>query len=136
VRKFSSRLIAAAAACLLGVAALAGCTQTNSDLSPSTASSLQASVRAVTVAAAAGDIAAATTALDQLQSQLLDASANGRLSADRSTRIQASIDLVRADLVAATPPPPAPTVTVTPTPAPAPTPTKSEDRKHDKHGKG
>jgi hypothetical protein len=87
-------------------------------------------VRAVTAASAAGDVAAASTALDQLQAQLLDASASGQLSADRSTRIQASIDLVRADLVAATPPTPVPTVTVTPTPSP--TPTKGTDRKHDK----
>lgn len=132
MRTLSSRLIAVGAACLFSVTALTGCTQTSSDLGASTASALQASVRAVTTAAAAGDIATATTALDQLQSQLLDASANGQLSADRSTRIQASIDLVRADLVAATPPPPtpAPTVTVTPTPSP----TKTPDRKHDKHG--
>jgi ribosomal protein S20 len=133
VRTLSSRLIAVGAACLFSITALTGCTQTSSDLGASTASALQASVRAVTTAAAAGDIATATTALDQLQSQLLDASANGQLSADRSTRIQASIDLVRADLVAATPPAPptpAPTVTVTPTPSP----TKTPDRKHDKHG--
>jgi hypothetical protein len=66
---------------------------------------MQESVSAVTDAAAAGDPAGALAALDALEAQLKEDTASGAISADRSARIQASIDLVRADLTAALPAP-------------------------------
>lgn len=72
---------------------------------------MQTSVSAVTQAAATGDPTNAIAALDALETQLRQGTASGAIDADRSARIQASIDLVRADLTAALPTPsPAPTV--------------------------
>lgn len=96
-------------------ALLSGCAPTKTDIGTSTAKSLEASVMSVTKSAAAGEPAAALSALAALQAQLTRATASGALSADRQARIQASIDLVRADLTAVLPPKP----TATPTqPAP------------------
>ncbi|MEO6825997.1 MAG: hypothetical protein ABI255_07890 [Microbacteriaceae bacterium] len=94
---------------LLIVAALTGCVQAEPDFSPGAAGQLQQSVAAVTGSAAAGQVEQAIAELDALQAQLNEATASGSVDAARSARIQASIDLVRADLVSALPAPsPAP----------------------------
>ena len=96
------------------VVALSGCALMPHGPESPAALRMQSSVSAVTQAAAAGDPAGAIAALDALEAQLKQDTASGAISADRSARIQASIDLVRADLTAALP-----------TPSPTPT---------DKHG--
>lgn len=102
-------------AVVLLASTLSGCTATKAEIGTSVAKSLETSVMTVTKSAAAGDPAAALVALAALQAQLTRATASGAVSADRQARIQASIDLVRADLTAALPPKP----TATPTqPAP------------------
>jgi hypothetical protein len=82
---------------------------------------MQESVAAVTQAAAAGDPAGAIAALDSLEAQLKEDTASGAISADRSAQIQASIDLVRADLTAALP---------EPSPTPSQPGNKDEDKKN------
>jgi hypothetical protein len=59
----------------------------------------------VTTASAAGDYSEAIAALDTLEEQLTEGTASGAIDSGRSARIQASIDLVRADLAAAEPQP-------------------------------
>ncbi|WP_354576801.1 hypothetical protein [Frigoribacterium sp. UYMn621] len=93
------------------------------------AAQLQTSVSAVTQAAATGKPANAIAALDALEAQLRQGTASGAINADRSARIQASIDLVRGDLTAALPTPsPSPTVQ-----APG---KQGNNDKGDKKGKG
>jgi hypothetical protein len=84
---------------------------------------MQESVSAVTQAAAVGDPTGALAALDALETQLKEGTASGAISADRSAQIQASIDLVRADLTAALP-------------EPSPTPSQQDKNGDDKNGKG
>jgi hypothetical protein len=88
---------------------------------------MQASVVAVTQAAAVGDPAGAITALDALEEQLKQDTASGAISAERAAEIQASIDLVRADLTAALP---------APAPEPEPAPAPSQEEKDNKDNKG
>ncbi|EAR24991.1 hypothetical protein A20C1_06906 [marine actinobacterium PHSC20C1] len=114
------RVIAAASAVALVTAALTGCSQAAPEIDSDAASRMQASVSAVTQAAAVGDPEGALTALDALEAQLKLDTESGAISAERSAQIQAAIDLVRADLTAALP-------------APSPTPTSEEK---DEKGKG
>jgi hypothetical protein len=100
------------------VTALSGCAQTEPGIDSAVSAALQASVSDVTQAAADGDPEGALAALDVLEAQLKEDTASGAIGADRSAQIQASIDLVRADLTAALP-------------EPSPTPTPDE-----KNGKG
>ncbi|WP_341953441.1 hypothetical protein [Salinibacterium sp. TMP30] len=116
----ATRIVAATCAAMLITAALSGCAPTEPELDSVSASRMQESVAAVTQAAAAGDPAGAIAALDALEAQLKEDTASGMIGADRSAQIQASIDLVRADLTAALPEPP---------PAPSQEGTKDEDKK-------
>ncbi len=111
------------AAVVLVSVMLAGCAPTT-DLSKDAASSLQASVRLIAGQAASRDFAAALASLDSLQSQLDGDIAAGLVSRDRGARIQAAIDLVRADL--------GPRATPTPSPTPSPSPTKDKGPGGDK----
>ncbi|MEV8253233.1 hypothetical protein AB0O95_04615 [Rhodoglobus sp. NPDC076762] len=97
-------ILAAVIAGALAVS-LSACAPTAPDFDPDAASLLQTSVADITDAAAAGDPAAALAALDILQEQLNESTATGAIGAERSAQIQASIDLVRADLIAALPEP-------------------------------
>jgi hypothetical protein len=87
------------------VGALSGCAPSDQKLSAVAARQLQASVLAVTRAAAAGDFAEAIASLDELEERLTEGTASGAIDPDRSARIQAAIDLVRADLTTAEPDP-------------------------------
>ena len=118
--RVTTRLSIVASAAVLTIGALTGCTQPPPDISSAEAVKLQTSVMAVTKAAAGGQIAAAISALDALQAKLQEAAASGTVTANRYTRIKASIDLVRADLTAALPPTPTPTPTPTVTQTQAP----------------
>jgi hypothetical protein len=111
IRTWTTRVTAAGAALLLLVGALSGCAPSGQALGAQTAGQLQASVLAVTKAAASGDFSKAVAALDALQERVTEGTASGAIDPDRSARIQASIALVRADLAAAAPQP-------TPTPTP------------------
>lgn len=94
-------MTAAGAAVLLLAGALSGCAPSGPQLDAGSAKQLQASVLAVTRAAAAGDFSDAIAALDALEEQLTEGTASGAIDSGRSARIQASIDLVRVDLAAA-----------------------------------
>lgn len=100
-----ARATAAGAALLLLVGALSGCTPSGQQLDAEAAAQLQASVLAVTSAAAAGEFSEAVAALDALEEQATEATASGAIDPSRSARIQAAIDLVRADLATAGPQP-------------------------------
>jgi len=102
------------------VTALSGCAPAEPGIDTAVSSVLQASVADVTQAAANDDPEGALAALDVLEAQLKEDTASGAIGADRSAQIQASIDLVRADLTAA---------------LPEPSPTPTPDEKNDK-GKG
>ncbi|WP_010203692.1 hypothetical protein [Salinibacterium sp. PAMC 21357] len=104
-------IVAGGAAFVLAVW-LSACAPTSPDFDSDAASLLQSSVAIVTDAAAVGDPVAALAALDVLQAQLNENTSTGAIGAERSARIQASLDLVRADLTAALPAP-------SPTTAPA-----------------
>lgn len=104
-RSVTARVVAVTCAAMLVTAALSGCAPTEPGLDSAAASKMQESVSAVTEAAAAGNPAGALAALDALEAQLKEDTASGAISADRSARIQASIDLVRADLTAVLPAP-------------------------------
>jgi ribosomal protein S20 len=119
--------LAGLAAVALAAALLAGCAQ-KTDLDSGAASTLQASVRAVAGLAASNDYSAAIDALDALQVELDKDLSSGLVGADRGARIQAAIDLVRADLAIRSSP--------TPTPTPTPGPTKGHDKGGDKGDKG
>ena len=119
---WTTRVATVACTVALVTAALSGCAPIVPGIDSAAASRMQASVSAVTQAAAAGDPAGAIAALDALEAQLKQDTASGAISADRSARIQASIDLVRADLTAALP-----------TPSPTPT-EKAPGQKGDKGG--
>jgi len=103
------------------VTALSGCAPSEPELDSAVSSALQTTVADVTQAAADGDPEGALAALDTLEAQLKEDTASGAISADRSAQIQASIDLVRADLIAALP-----------EPSPTPTPDEKEDKGKDK----
>lgn len=104
-RAWMTRTTAAGAALLLLLGALSGCAPSGQQLNAEAAEQLQASVLAVTRAAAAGDFSEAVAALDALEEKVTEGTASGAIDPGRSARIQASIDLVRADLAAADPQP-------------------------------
>ncbi len=117
--EWRARAIAAGAALLLLAGALSGCAPSGRQIDAGVAERLQASVLAVTVAAAAGDFSEAIAALDALEEQVREGTASGAIDPGRSARIQASIDLVRADLTAAEPQPgPTPDKPGNPSPGP------------------
>ena len=97
------RITATSAALLLILGSLAGCAPFGARFDATTAGELQASVLAVTTAAAAGNLAEADAALDALEKDLREGTASGDIDPLRGARIQAAIDLVRADLAAAAP---------------------------------
>ncbi|MFH5877472.1 hypothetical protein [Arthrobacter sp. NA-172] len=106
----------AALAILAGI--LSGCASSTGDLNPGAAGKLQLQVNALARSAADKDFLAATKTLERLSTDLADAAARGEVSPARRQDIQNAIDLVRADLPAATPAP-TPTAAAT-TQAPAP----------------
>lgn len=127
-RAWVARATSAGAALLLLIGALSGCAPSGQQLDTEVAGQLQASVLAVTSAAAAGDFSEAVAALDALEDRLREGTASGAIDPGRSARIQAAIDLVRADLAAADPQP-------TPTPEKTDKPGKPDPGKKDGPGK-
>ncbi len=107
---WATRITAVASTVALVTAVLSGCAPIASGIDSAVAARLQASVLEVTQAAADDDTEAAIAALDALELQLKQETASGAINADRYARIQASIDLVRADLTDEQP---------TPTPTPS-----------------
>ena len=93
------RLPAALLTGLLAAGALAGCGPAP-ELGRGAASQLQTLVLAVSQAAATNDRAGALKHLDELLTRLDAAAASGEVSFRRHQSIKASIDAVRADLVA------------------------------------
>ena len=77
---------------------LTGCTAEQVDLQAATAEKLQTEILAISEASAAGDFANAQSLLTTMQANLRTAAASGEVSAERSTSIQAAINLVRDDL--------------------------------------
>ena len=142
----STTVTRAAIAVVILSVALSGCASTPDALAQATADRLQAGVRSVTAAASAGDFESAQSALDSLQADLLAAASAGDVTGSRSAEIQSAINLVGADLDAASAAAiEAAKPTPTPTPAPAPTkeskPGKGDDKGNDdddddKGGKG
>jgi hypothetical protein len=121
------RLFGVILAATATVGLLSGCAGSPTELSDAAATSMQSNVRKVADAAASGDYASAATQLDALQNRLTAATASNEVSASRALQIQASINLVKADLAALTAPP---------SPSPSPTPTSpGKDRGH-KPGNG
>jgi len=94
----SGRRAAAVVAVVLSLTGLAGCAAAPSDISVSTSELWQSMVVSVAEQAAAGDVAGASSTLDSLQSRLDLAVSSGEVSTERATRIQQTIELVRADL--------------------------------------
>ena len=86
-----------------GVLALALTACGGTDATPTDA--LQTGVVAIADAAAAGDTTSALAEVDALQQQLTEALDDGTITADMAARIQAALDLVRADLTALIPVP-------------------------------
>ncbi|MEO7349394.1 MAG: hypothetical protein ABIW32_06010 [Terrimesophilobacter sp.] len=121
--QWPTRITATVSAVALVTAMLSGCAPTSSGIDSAAASRLQAFVLVVTQAAADDDTSAAIAALDALEMQLKQETASGAINADRSARIQASIDLVRADLTGTTP-------------TPSPTPTEKGNKGNGEGGKG
>ena len=127
MRGYRSRPLALAAAFLIAASALSGCAESIPELKPGAASQLQDGVLEVSTAAAAGEYAAAQSALTEVQADVLAFAKAGDVTPARSAEIQAAIKLVSADLaaaIAATPPtkaPEAPEATEEPEPSPEPT---------------
>lgn len=122
-RHWTERLAAGTCGVVLFAVVLSGCAPTVPGIDSAAATQLKTSVSAVTQAAATGNPANAIAALDTLETQLRQSTASGAINADRSARIQASIDLVRADLTAALP-------------TPSPTPTVQAPSQQGNNGKG
>ena len=78
------------------VVLLAGCG--SPDLADDAATRLQADVRTVAQSSQTGDVPGARAALDLLTQHVRSARTDGSISAERSGKINASIDLVSADL--------------------------------------
>ena len=115
--------------------ALSGCASAPDALGQATADRLRAGVGSVTAAASAGDFEGAQAALESLQADLLAAASAGDVTGSRSAEIQSAINLVGADLDAASA---AAIEAAKPTPTPTPTPTedskpgKGDDKDDDK----
>lgn len=110
LRPMRRRLGAGLAAAALALA-LTACGGTD----PSPTAALQDGVVAIADAAAAGDTTSALARVDALQQQLTEALDAGTITADTAARIQAALDVVRADLTALIPVPETP-VLDSPTP--------------------
>ncbi|MCS5717595.1 hypothetical protein N1027_05525 [Herbiconiux sp. CPCC 205763] len=123
-----------APALLAAVLVLTGCSGATNGLTAEVGKQLQSTVVTAADQAAAGDTAGALTTLDTLQTQLQQATDSGDISAERAATVQASIDLVRADLQPAAPVEyPATPVTQDPaTTEPEPEPTEPEPEKEKK----
>jgi hypothetical protein len=78
----------------------AGCAAQPVDLQYSSAEQFQAQILDISEAAAAADFTSAQALLTALQQNLRTAAAAGQVSSERSATIQASINLVNADLTA------------------------------------
>lgn len=98
MRVHSLRMLRALATLVVGAALVSGCAPRHPDIAAKTAETLQASVLQVADRTAAGDFGGALTELNTLQTELRQETAAGRITGDRSIRIQAAIDLVRNDL--------------------------------------
>lgn len=122
---WAERVAAVTCGVVLVAVVLSGCAPTVPGIDSAAATQLQTSVSTVTQAAATGNPASAIAALDALEAQLRQSTASGAINADRSARIQASIDLVRGDLTAALP-----------TPSPSPSPTVQAPGKQGNNDKG
>ncbi|MCX2748803.1 hypothetical protein OOZ51_13415 [Arthrobacter sp. MI7-26] len=139
MNRAQNRLLEATTALALVAGLLAGCANASDELKPGAAGKLQSEVTALAQSAADKDIPAATRALDLLTKDLADAVARGEVSPSRRQEIQSAIDLVRADLSAATT-----ASTLTPTPSPsvetstpvAPAPVTPAPGRHKGGGKG
>lgn len=81
-------------------ATLAGCSAPQPDLGRDAARQLQSQVLAVTGSAAANDLTGTLKLLDELVAGLDSAAARGEVSFKRHQSILASVEAVRADLVA------------------------------------
>jgi uncharacterized membrane protein YgcG len=90
---------------VLAIAAsvVTGCATAQPDLDKGVAATMQTSVLSIAESAASGDLATANAHLDELQSRLKIALAEGDVTEARAAEIQAAIDLVRADLQPPTP---------------------------------
>lgn len=102
------------------------------DLDSGTGAALQEQVAAVRSALAGGNPAAALTTLDNLAADVERAAADGKISAERKTRVLQAIARVRGDAVAAIPPEPAVPAPARPEaadPAPSPLPSQQDDKK-------
>ena len=86
---------------MLAAASLAGCGPAETGLQPDTARHFQEQVLGVSQAAAANDHAAALTALESLEADVVAAAGSGQVSEERRRTITTSITAVRADLAAA-----------------------------------
>lgn len=85
---------------LAAVIALSGCTAT-----PSPGEDLRTLVVAAADSAAAGDLAGASAAIDELEARVIAARDSSGLTAEEADGILATIALVRADLAALAQPP-------------------------------
>ncbi|HEY8701504.1 MAG TPA: hypothetical protein VIM08_11195 [Arthrobacter sp.] len=120
--RIPNRILNTAVVAVLAAGILAGCSNTPADLHAGTAAKLQDRLQSLARSAADNDIPAARTELDRLAGDVSTAAASGELSAGRQQDIQNAIDLIRADLAAATAPAtPAPSVQ-TPAPSVPPSP--------------
>lgn len=100
------------------------------DLDSGTGAALQEQVAAVRSALAGGNPAAALTTLDSLVADVERAAAEGKISAERKTRVLQAIARVRSDALAAIPPEPAAPAPAPPeSPDPAPSPSQRDDKK-------
>lgn len=113
--KYPARILALIVATLV----LTSCAPATT-LEATTGAALQQEVVAAATLAAAGDPAGALARLDALEQTLLEATAAGSVSSDRSAQISASVSLVRKDLEAL----------IVPI-APSPTPTEADDDEDD-----
>jgi hypothetical protein len=96
-----TRLTVAVAGIVLALTTLAGCASAPPELQETAAANFQLSVLDVTTAAKAGDYATAQAALDELQADLLTATAAEQVSGTRAAQIQSAINAVAGDLAAA-----------------------------------
>jgi hypothetical protein len=96
-----TRLTVGVAGIVLALTTLAGCASAPPELQETAAANFQLSVLDVTTAAKAGDYATAQAALDELQADLLTATAAEQVSGTRAAQIQSAINAVGDDLATA-----------------------------------
>jgi hypothetical protein len=125
-----TRVRSVLAVCVLAIG-LSGCVSAPASIDQGTASAMQQKIASVAAAASSKDFSAATARLAELQKELDQAAAAGKLSSSRVSQIQTAINNLAKDLVAASPTPLPPA----PVPAPAPAPGKDGGNGNSK-GKG